>query len=536
LANRTVRVDWDASDGAVQYSVERDPDGAFGPGAMAVLATEGAAVRSHAVTRQSLADVLHQTWRVRPCTTVSSCAVTTEQAVTGNLAGSIERVTGLGAAQRMAMSAMAYGRPAPDIEVLAVGVPEGSGTRGMVRLFARQGGGGWVLSQTLVKGLGAVGDRFGHSLAMSKDGRWLAVGVPGDDLAPDVPDVDAHDAGAVHLYGLSDATGLASLSSVVHAPNPGRDDAFGSAVALDASGSLLAVGAPFEDSSAAGTYGAADAAARYPDADAIAEGHDFGAVYAFTRTTTTSWDLSRYVKPAITLAGAASDIRSRGYFGSTIAVSDQYTAIGAPGSSRGATFGGAVQIFAHVFGWLFVHERFPPSDQAASQPTQRRFGAAVSYVSDNLLAIGDPDTTVDGILGAGRVHLLGRLPGNTWVDIAGITAPRPTQNARFGSTVVFTGAGNERLLIGAPGDRSSLAGLQRPSEVAADASTGRAHSGAVYHYQNLSGNWTLKARLKAPAPVVDAALGQSIAVSADGGLTAVGAEVRDDLGGEILIY
>ena len=102
--------------------------------------------------------------------------------------------------------------------------------------------------------------------------------------------------------------------------------------------------------------------------------------------------------------------------------------------------------------------------------------------------------------------------------------------------VALAGTMNEHLLIGTPGDRSAMAGLQRPDEVAADASATRAASGAVYRYQNLSGNWKLKARLKAPTPSIDARLGLTLAVDGPGDLTAVGSEVRDESGGEVFLY
>lgn len=546
LADRSLRIDWDTSDDAVQYSIERDPDGAFGPATMASVATVGAATRSHTLTRQNLADVLHQTWRVRPCTSAlaASCIDTPELAVTGNLAASIERITGLGAAKFKAIETMSHARSASGIDVLAVGIPEGNTTEGVVHLFTRQGDGAWV-RQRLAKDSGAVGDRFGHSVSLSPDGQWLAVGVPGDDVpGTEVPPVDVRDAGSVHVYRLSGTTGLASLHSVLHAPNPGRFDEFGSAVAIDFKGvtGQLLVGAPFEDSKAQGVFTATTAQPEYGDADVSTEGEDFGAVYQFDwNQPVGAWIYRRYLKPQLTLAGASSDmhLRSRGYFGAAIVLNQGFVAIGAPGSSRGVPYGGAVQIHWRS-NFSFNHEALPTVDQAGFAPSLRRFGAALSIARSGeafgeLLLIGDPDADVDGEPRAGRVYLMAYLVSG-WEHLGSQVAPRPVAYAGFGTALALAGTMNEHLLIGTPGDGSAMAGLQRPDDVAADTSTTRAASGAVYRYQNLSGSWKLKARLKAPTPTTDARLGLSLAVDGSGDFTAVGSEVRDGSGGEVFLY
>jgi hypothetical protein len=501
--------------------------------------------RGKSVQTSGATSLLHQTFRVHPCTSTlaSSCITTADLKVTGNLATSIESIAGLGMAQRVAVESMAYARRDVTREILVLGIPEANGTAGMVKVFTRDGSNAWVASPSLTKGTGAVGDRFGHSLALSQDGRWLAVGAPGDDTVPDIPGVQAHDAGAVYFYELQPDNVL-TFRSVIYPPNPGRDDAFGSALAMDAIGQFMAVGAPFEDSKAQGSFNATDAVDQYADASASTEGYDFGAVYGFVRIGT-AWALQRYVKPVNTLAGASPDARSRSYFGSSIAFSGVGSpmAVGAPGSSRGAANGGSVQVFQRDASWAFQYEVYPSTDestcvnQAASPaPTQRRFGAAVSLnrVGDRL-AIGDPGASAEGVPEAGVVHLMSRA-GTTWMCHTTLNAENPARYARFGSVVALNGPDGQHLSVGVPGDRSALAGLQRPAETSADTSDSRAGSGSVYRYQYVASEWKLKARLKAPTPTIDARLGLSLTVDREGDFIAVGSEARDDLGGAIFIY
>ena len=126
--------------------------------------------------------------------------------------------------------------------------------------------------------------------------------------------------------------------------------------------------------------------------------------------------------------------------------------------------------------------------------------------------------------------------GTTWMCHTTLNAENPARYARFGSVVALNGPDGQHLSVGVPGDRSALAGLQRPAETSADTSDSRAGSGSVYRYQYVASEWKLKARLKAPTPTIDARLGLSLAVDREGDFIAAGSEARDDLGGAIFIY
>ncbi|WP_293257488.1 hypothetical protein [Nannocystis sp.] len=96
---------------------------------------------------------------------------------------------------------------------------------------------------------GAV-DYFGISVALSADGRTLAVGAKYEDsgasgIDGDQTDDTAKDAGAVYVYG-RDEMNVWTPQAYIKAPNAGAGGNFGSAVALSADGRTLAIGAPGE--------------------------------------------------------------------------------------------------------------------------------------------------------------------------------------------------------------------------------------------------------------------------------------------------
>ena len=101
-----------------------------------------------------------------------------------------------------------------------------------------------------------AGDAFGSSVALTSDGRRLAIGAPTDDGASN----GASSTGAVYLYEFSDDDfNGATLSGIIGDGYTGTGninidldsgDRFGGSVALDKYGERLAVGAPQDDGNA----------------------------------------------------------------------------------------------------------------------------------------------------------------------------------------------------------------------------------------------------------------------------------------------
>ncbi|MCH9664073.1 MAG: FG-GAP repeat protein, partial [Gammaproteobacteria bacterium] len=129
---------------------------------------------------------------------------------------------------------------------------------GAVYIFTRAGD-TWR-QQTYIKATTSEnGFNFGHAVALSGNGEYLAVGVPNDDSGLGGVQVFYSfdnlytDAGAVYMYKRNGNTW--STGRFVKSPNPGYGDKFGHAVALSANGNTLLAGAPGENGGSTGIDG-----------------------------------------------------------------------------------------------------------------------------------------------------------------------------------------------------------------------------------------------------------------------------------------
>jgi hypothetical protein len=149
------------------------------------------------------------------------------------------------------------------------------------------------------------GDQFGVSLAISDDGRTLAVGAISEDsnaagINGDQANNAAQSAGAVYVFARSGNSW--AQQAYVKASNPDPGDMFGYSVALNVDGNTLAVGSYDEGGSSRTINGPPDNMRR-----------GSGAVYTFTRTGTT-WTQQAYIK--------ASNAEAGDSFGVMVALSD----------------------------------------------------------------------------------------------------------------------------------------------------------------------------------------------------------------------
>jgi hypothetical protein len=138
------------------------------------------------------------------------------------------------------------------------------------------------------------GDQFGVSIALSDDGRTLAVGAISEDSASagingNQADNSATSAGAVYVFLRTGNTW--AQQAYIKASNPDPADMFGYSVALSADGNTLAVGSYDEGGSFRGINGPPDNMRR-----------GAGAVYVFTRTSTT-WAQEAYMHASNAEAG-----------------------------------------------------------------------------------------------------------------------------------------------------------------------------------------------------------------------------------------
>ena len=289
-------------------------------------------------------------------------------------------------------------------------------TTGAAYLFVRQGA-NWS-QQAHVKPSTYARDRsFGYAVALSLDGRTLAVGGPWDPsnatgINGDSMDTSlSSDAGAVWVFT---QTGNAwAQQAYVKASNTAKEQLFGSGVSLSSDGSTLAVSAPGEDSKAAGINGdQSDHSQR-----------SAGAVYVFSRSGL-MWSQQAYIKASNT---DGMDLLGGEFPGGLALSADGNTlAVGAVGESSAATGingaqndntmneSGAVYVFTRSAAGLWSQKAYvkAPNTQKGAW-----FGTAVALTSDGkTLVVGTPnessnakgvggDRTDRSMPGAGAVFL-----------------------------------------------------------------------------------------------------------------------------------
>jgi trimeric autotransporter adhesin len=373
----------------------------------------------------------------------------------------------------------------------------------------------------------AISQVFGVAVAISGDGRTLAVGAPSEGSSAtgidgNQGDTSAPFAGAVYVFA-RDGDDPWSQQAYVKASNTREGDQFGTAVALDGTGSTLVVGAIGESSGATTING---------DQADVSVG-EAGAVYVFTRNAQGEWSQQAYIKPSSTGPGHR--------FGNALALSSSgdTLAAGTPRESSSAAgidpvpddegpLSGAVYVFTRDgSGW---------SEQAFIKASNAEvgdlFGSSVALsASGDILAAGAPleDSDATGIDGnessnaafdSGAVYLFSRDGTATWSQLAYVKASNTGSGHEFGHAVALSGDG-DTLAVGAPLENSSAAGIDgTPDELAPGA-------GAAYVFVRDGSSWSQQAYVKASNSAAGDQFGQAVALSGDGDRLAVGAHLED---------
>jgi trimeric autotransporter adhesin len=335
-----------------------------------------------------------------------------------------------------------------------------------------------VVVETLAEAIGYVkasntaeNHLFGSSVALAADGATLAVGAPREDSdATGIEGIGSNNpalnSGAVYVFTL--AGGVWSQQAYIKASNTGAGDLFGWSIALSANGDTLAVGAPSEDSDATGTHELPHGAEDNDDAP------NSGAVYVFTRSGGT-WTQQAYVK--------ASNTGQNDQFGVSAALSGDgdTLAVGATAEDSDAT------------------GVFPDLPHGAE---------------DN-----------DDAPSSGAAYVFTRT-GGTWTQQAYVKASNTGQNDQFGISAALSGDG-DTLAVGANFEDSDATGVfpDLPHDV--ENNDDALNGGAVYVFTRTSGAWSQQVYVKASNTSAGDRFGESIALSDDGDVLAVGALQED---------
>ncbi|HSG65816.1 MAG TPA: hypothetical protein VLD39_12485, partial [Gammaproteobacteria bacterium] len=389
---------------------------------------------------------------------------------------------------------------------------------------------------------GASTGHTGNSIAISRDGRIMAIGAAHESsgatgVGGDQGDNTVLESGAVYVFERSG--GGWEQRAYLKASNTGLIDHFGSSVVMSHDGSTLVVSAPFESSGATGVGGD-------QGDDSVPQA---GAVYVFTRSGN-SWRQEAYLKASNTgRAGQGDDFGDGDQFGYSIALSGdgRTLAVGAiaeDSAARGidgdqsddsAISSGAVYLFARgQRGWTQQAYLKASNSQAGDL-----FGFSVALSADgNTLAASSYDEdgsarVIDGpddnaANAAGAVFVFER-DGARWTEATYLKGSRSERTDQLGYSVaisddgntIASGAGDEDCLL--PGVNPPGCDYDSPDEIGANV-----WIGAAYVFVRDGDGWAEQAFLKASNPRPYNSFGVKIALSGDGDTLAVAAYLEDE--------
>jgi predicted porin len=243
----------------------------------------------------------------------------------------------------------------------------GASNAGAVYMYTRIGS---VWSQQAYVKASNTGknDRFGIAVALSGDGNTLVVGADQEDsnaigIDGNQTNNKTANSGAVYVFSRSGSTW--AQQAYVKASNTGKNDHFGTAVALSGNGDTLAVGANQKDSSA-------------------------GAAYVFARSGA-SWSEEAYVQASNTEASDSFGYRvALSGDGKTLAVSayqenSNATGINGDQFDTSAASAGAVYVFTRS-AETWSQQAYV---KASNTDTNDHFGLSLALSADgNTLAVG----------------------------------------------------------------------------------------------------------------------------------------------------
>lgn len=419
-----------------------------------------------------------------------------------------------------------------DGSTVAIGAIKESGTAndltsnkvalsGAVYVYQKSGN-DWNQAAYLKASNADAGDEFGYALALSGDGKTLAVGaiqeasstkgIDGNQL-----DNSSAASGAVYVY-VNDGSSW-KQQSYIKSSNGDFIDAFGFSIALSSDGSTMLVGAPGEGSAAQTINGT----------QSDNTGSLSGAAYLFERQNNL-WTQTDYLK--------ASNTDKQDSFGYDVALSANglLAIVGAPGEDSNTSQingdqtdnshsnSGAVYVFSNN-GTTWSQESYL---KAINNDKEDQFGYSVSTNLDGtVIAVGAfkeaSDSETNGndadnsALASGAAYVYHKEQSQ-WVNKAYIKAANSDASDQFGTDVQLSNDGHT-LAVGAPHESSSSVGFYGDWQLN-DAMS----AGAVYLYTNTGGVWSQSEYIKSPNTNAGDEFGHAIALSGNSNTLVIGAE------------
>ena len=361
----------------------------------------------------------------------------------------------------------------------------------------------WILEAKLEPVDARGYDFFGSDLALSEDGRTLAVGAQNEGY-----DAPSQDAGPGSVFIFTRRSGVWLQEAILRSSAPQDGASFGRAVEISRSGNVVAVGAPYESSDAAG--------ALLPET---------GAVYVFKRRET-SW------LPEAALQAPAPERYDR--FGLGVRLSDDGRTVAAlAGEQNSATedyeTGGwpdrnnTVYVFARDSdGWMLQAE----IEGSVDDPMLGGYGY-------------DYEGQVEGFDLSGNGRTLAIASPFAAAPDAGVGVIRlyeSTGNHWQPSAVAITPALADRRVFGL---RLALSGNGRVLAATADRDDGAYGQPFVFVFSRRGERWTETSALESPAWPDYTSFGNSLGLSTNGKRLVVGSQgytLGEAYWGAVLVY
>jgi len=461
VADKTVRIEWQSTEGAEFYRVLENADGVSG---YTQISEDLDASTNNFDHRVALYKRINARYIVQACNTVS-CVDSEELSLSGSLvegigyfkSSNIDENDNFG--ESVALNA--------DGSVLAVGTyledSSASGVNGnqtdnsakdtgAVYVFVRRNN-MWRQQAYIKASNPDDNDFYGFAISLSADGNTLAVGAANEDSSAtgingDQRSNDSEDSGAVYVYVSVD--GIWKQQAYIKASNTNVRDKFGISVKLSGDGNTLVAGATRESSGAVGVNGR--------EADNSAP--DAGAVYVFARIDG-NWQQEAYIKASNSQAGDS--------FGGTVGLSAdaRILSVGASGEASASTGvtgdqrnnraarAGAVYVFENTNG-VWQQQAYL---KASNTDSRDSFGIRHSLSANgSTLAIaayfeGSSATGINGnqnddsFSNAGAVYVFDNADG-TWQQQAYVKSSNTEENDFFGISLTLSGDGNT-MVVGA---------------------------------------------------------------------------------------
>jgi hypothetical protein len=311
-----------------------------------------------------------------------------------------------------------------------------------------------LLASGYFKALNAENQDTVSAVALSGDGRTLAVGVTGDDSASsgingDQSDNSMPNTGSVFVYA-RESDGQWRFQAYLKSPSPDPVDLFGVALALSHDGSRLVVGVPNEDGGDAGTGGD-------PSSNATSES---GAVFIYSRRNS-SWRQDAYIKaPAVDAYDSYGTSVALSADGNRLLVGAPYedgsgSGLGPhPGDNESKDSGAAFLYELRRAGWYLANEFKSPAPHEGEE-----FGVRLTMSADGMtLAIaGGRSSKSLPSMGNATVHVVARR-NSGWAYQGSIRPTVMDIYDGFGRYLALSADGNT-LAVGACREKSSATAI-----------------------------------------------------------------------------